>query len=122
MLSNSHELRLPLLWTAVLYGRVPVDVAITSGVHTHADVLKGMMAGANVTMMASALLRNGPNQIGAILEDLKRWMEEHEYESIQQMRGSMSQRNVAEPAAFERANYMKVLGSWRQDPTGADLR
>ena len=122
MLSNSHELRLPLLWTAVLYGRVAVDIAITSGVHTHEDVLKGMMAGANVTMMASGLLCNGPDRIGAIVEDLKRWMEEHEYESIQQMRGSMSQRNVAEPAAFERANYMKVLGSWRQDPTGADLR
>jgi dihydroorotate dehydrogenase (fumarate) len=82
-------------------------------------VLKGVMAGANVTMVASELLQNGPQRIGEMVEGLQLWMEEHEYESITQMRGSMSQQNVAEPAAFERANYMKVLASWRQDPTGA---
>ncbi len=122
MLSNSYEMRLPLRWVAMLYGRVPVDMAITSGVRTYEDVLKGMMAGANVTMLASELLRNGEQRIGALVQEVTQWMEEHEYESIKQMQGSMSQRNVAEPAAFERANYMKVLGSWRQDPTGASLK
>ena len=121
VLSTSHELRLPLRWVAILYGRIPVDFAITSGVHTHEDVLKGLMAGAKVTMMASELLRNGVRRIGEILEDIKYWMEEHEYESVAQMQGSMSQINVAEPAAFERANYMKVLQSWHPDPTGQAL-
>lgn len=121
VLSSSHELRLPLRWVAILYGQVPVDFAITSGVHTYSDVLKGMMAGANVTMMASELLRNGEQRIGQIVSELQQWMEEHEYESMTQMRGSMSQRNVAEPAAFERANYMKLLQSWRQDPTGVRI-
>ncbi|RME09415.1 MAG: dihydroorotate dehydrogenase-like protein [Ardenticatenia bacterium] len=118
VLSSPHEVRLPLHWTAILYGRVNVDLAITSGVHTHEEVLKGVMAGANVTMMASALLKNGVEYLGTVLENVRRWMEEHEYESIEQMRGSMSQMNIAEPAAFERANYMKVLDSWRDDPTG----
>jgi len=111
VLSNSNELRLPLRWAAILYGRVPVDLAITSGVHTHEDVLKAMMAGARVTMLASALLEKGMGRIGEMLDDMQRWMEEHEYESVQQMQGSMSQKHVAEPAAFERANYIKVLGS-----------
>jgi dihydroorotate dehydrogenase (fumarate) len=117
-LSNRYELRLPLRWVAILYGRVPVDFAITSGVHTYTGVLKGMMAGAKVTMMASELLQNGVRRIGEILGEMTDWMEQNEYESIVQMQGSMSQKNVAEPAAFERANYMKVLQSWRPDPTG----
>ncbi|MFQ5341354.1 MAG: dihydroorotate dehydrogenase-like protein [Anaerolineae bacterium] len=121
VLSNSFEMRLPLHWVAILYGRVPVDLAITSGVHTHEDVLKGLMAGANITMMASELLRYGIQRIGEVLNDLVLWMEEHEYESVAQMQGSMSQQHVAEPAAFERANYMKVLDSWRPDPTGLKL-
>ncbi|MFV9506213.1 MAG: dihydroorotate dehydrogenase-like protein [Oscillochloridaceae bacterium umkhey_bin13] len=113
-LSTSDELRLPLRAIALLYGRVPVDFAITSGVHTAHDVLKSMMAGAKVTMMASALLRgNGPEHVRDMLSDLREWMIEREYESIEQMQGSMSQRAVAEPAAFERANYMKVLSSFR---------
>lgn len=112
VLSNSDELRLPLRWTAILYGRVPVDLAITTGVHTYQDVLKGLMAGAKVTMMASELLQNGLGRIGQILQELQAWMEEHEYASVKQMIGSMSQKNVAEPAAFERANYMKVLDSY----------
>lgn len=118
VLSSPHEVRLPLHWAAILYGRVNVDLAITSGVHTHEEVLKGIMAGANVTMMASALLQNGVEYLRTVLDNVRAWMEEHEYESIEQMRGSMSQMNVAEPAAFERANYMKVLDSWRDDPTG----
>lgn len=118
VLSNSHELRLPLRWVAILYGRVPVDFAITSGVHTGEDVLKGLMAGAKITMMTSELLQNGVHRIEEVLEDVKVWMEEHEYESVQQMQGSMSQQYVAEPTVFERANYMRVLHSWRPDPTG----
>lgn len=118
VLSTSFAMRLPTRWVAVLYGRVPVDMAITSGVHTFEDALKGMMVGANAVMLASELLSNGPQRIQQIVEGMALWMEENEYESIQQMRGSMSQQNVAEPAAFERANYMKVLSSWRPDPTG----
>ncbi|MCS7221621.1 MAG: dihydroorotate dehydrogenase-like protein [Anaerolineae bacterium] len=118
VLSTSNELRLPLRWVAILYGRIPVDFAITTGVHTYQDVLKGLMAGAKVTMMASELLQNGVGRISVILEEMQQWMEEHEYESVEQMQGSMSQKNVAEPAIFERANYMKVLQSWRPDPTG----
>ena len=120
-LSTSYELRLPLRWVAILYGRLQTDFAITSGIHTHQDVLKALMAGANVAMMASELLRNGVGRIKEIEEDMVRWMEEHEYESVAQMRGSMSQRNIANPAVFERANYMKVLQSWRPDPTGQFL-
>ena len=121
VLSDSNELRLPLRWVAILYGRVATDFAITSGVHTHIDVLKCMMAGANIAMMASALLENGVPHITEVLDNLQVWMDDHEYESIEQMRGSMSQQHCAEPAAFERANYMKVLGSWRADPTGTLL-
>ncbi len=116
-LSNPYELRLPLRWIAMLYGRINIDYALTTGVHSHLDVLKGLMAGANVTMMASELLLNGTKRMPAILAEMQTWMEEHEYESVQQMIGSMSQQHVAEPAAFERANYMKVLDSWRPDPT-----
>lgn len=112
-LSTSDDLRLPLRWAAILYGRVNADLAITSGVHTHEDVLKAMMAGAKVAMMASALLENGPGRITEVLAGMNQWMESHEYESVMQMQGSMSQRHVAEPAAFERANYMKVLQSGR---------
>src|SRR6266550_6851282 len=111
-LSTSHELRLPLRWIAILYGRIAADFALTSGVHTARDVLKAMMAGANVAMMTSALLTNVVGRLTHILADLQRWMEEREYESIAYMQGSMSQRAVAEPAAFERANYMKALNSF----------
>lgn len=112
VLSQGNELRLPLRWAAILHGRVPLDMAITTGVHTYEDVLRCMLAGARVSMMASELLMHGPGRISEILADLERWMEEHEYESITQMQGSMSHLNVAEPAAFERANYMKVLQSF----------
>ncbi len=121
-LSSAWEMRLPLRWVSILYGRVPVDFAITSGVHTYEDVLKGIMAGASVTMMASELLRNGVQRINLVVHEVERWLEEHEYVSISQAQGSMSQRNVAEPAAFERANYMKVLKSWKYDPTGVLMR
>jgi dihydroorotate dehydrogenase (fumarate) len=111
-LSNPGELRLRLRWVAILYGHVEADLAVTGGVHGAEDVLKAMMAGASVAMMASALLRHGVAHLRTVARDLVRWMDEHEYDSILQMRGSMSQRHVAEPAAFERANYLKVLRSY----------
>jgi len=112
VLSNSDDLRLPLRWIAILYGKVKADLALTSGVHTSEDAIKAIMAGANVAMTTSALLKRGSNAIEQILTGLENWMIEREYESVQQMRGSMSQGAVAEPAAFERANYMKVLNSF----------
>lgn len=113
VLSNSDELRLPLRWVAILYGRLLADLAITTGVHTSEDVLKGLMAGAKVTMMASELLQNGLRRVKDILDEIESWMSEHEYTSVAQMIGSMSQQHCAEPAAFERANYMKTLDSYQ---------
>lgn len=110
-LSTSADLRLPLRWVAILYKRIACDFGLTGGVHTARDVLKAMMAGANATLLASALIKGGPSMIATLLTDLKTWMEEHEYDSINQMRGSMSQQSVLEPAAFERANYLKALNS-----------
>jgi dihydroorotate dehydrogenase (fumarate) len=111
-LSQPSELLLRLHWIAILYGKVVAYLAVTGGVHSGRDVLKSVMAGAQVAMMTSALLRNGIGHAATVLEEMKRWMEEHEYESIRQMRGSLSQRSVANPAAFERANYMRVLSSY----------
>ncbi len=111
-LSSSYELLLRLHWTAILYGHVRADLAVTGGVHTAEDVLKAMMAGARVAMMTSALLQRGIEHLGAVRDGLLGWMEAREYESIRQMQGSMSYRSVREPAAFERANYMKVLSSY----------
>ena len=116
VLSNSAELRLPLRWIAMLYGRVQADFALTSGVHTAQDALKAVMAGASVAMTTSALLKNGIAKADEIVKGMESWMVEHEYESVQQMKGSMSQKAVAEPAAFERANYMKVLSSFKALP------
>jgi dihydroorotate dehydrogenase (fumarate) len=115
VLSNSDDLRLPLRWIAILYGKVKADLALTSGVHTSEDAIKAIMAGANVAMTTSALLKRGTSAIQQILTGLEKWMTEREYESVQQMRGSMSQGAVAEPAAFERANYMKVLNSFNPE-------
>jgi dihydroorotate dehydrogenase (fumarate) len=115
VLSNSNELRLPLRWIAILYGKLKADLALTSGVHTPEDAIKAIMAGANVAMSTSALLKRGTLAIQQILTGMEEWMTAHEYESVQQMRGSMSQGAVAEPAAFERANYMKVLNSFNPE-------
>ena len=115
-LSTSSDLRLPLRWISILHGKIDTDFALTSGVHSYTDVLKSMMSGAKVAMMASNLLHSGEQVVGEILSNLETWMKEHEYESIQQMQGSMSQKSVKEPAAFERANYMKVLNSFRNLP------
>jgi len=115
-LSTPAEMRLPLRWISILNGKVNTDFALTSGIHSHTDVAKAMMAGAKVAMMASSLLHNGERSVGPLLNSLEVWMNDHEYASIQQMQGSMSQKSVKEPAAFERANYMKVLGSFRDLP------
>ena len=112
-MSDSSAIRLPMRWIAILYGRLKASLAATSGVHTAEDVLKLVMAGADVTMMCSALLQHGPAHIQKVLADLSKWMEEHEYESIEQMKGSMSQKSVADPAAFERANYVKALNRFK---------
>lgn len=112
VLSTPNEMRLPLRWIALLYGRVSTDLAATTGIYTAQDAIKAIMAGANVTCMCSALLRHGVGRISEVLNEMKTWMEEHEYKSVAQMRGSMSQKSCPEPAAFERANYMKVLQSY----------
>jgi len=119
-LSRPEELRLPLRWIAMLYGRVNADLALTTGVHSAEDIVKSVLAGASVAMTASALLRHGPERAAVMLDDLERWMVEHDYESVQQMKGAMSQLSVAEPAAFERANYIKVLSTF--DAVAASLR
>ena len=111
-LSSSYELLLRLHWTAILYGRVQADLAVTGGVHTSSDVLKAMMAGARVAMMTSALLEHGIGHLRVVRDGLRDWMESREYESIRQMQGSMSYRAVRDPSAYERANYMKVLSSY----------
>lgn len=115
-LSTSSELRLPLRWISILYDKVNADLALTSGVHTAADVIKAMMAGAKVTLLASALLKHGPAYAASLLTEMQAWMEAHEYASVAQMQGSLSQARVANPAAYERANYMKVLQSFRLLP------
>ena len=112
ILSGSYELLVRLTWVAIVYGHIRADLAITGGVHTALDVLKAMMVGARVAMMTSALLTHGIGHLNTVRADLLTWMEQHEYESIRQMQGSMSHRSVANPAAFERANYMKVLSSY----------
>jgi dihydroorotate dehydrogenase (fumarate) len=110
--ADAPELLLRLHWAAIIYGHVRADLAVTGGVHTGADVLKAMMAGARVAMMTSALLKNGIEHMRTVRADVLQWMEAHEYESITQMQGSMSYRSVRDPAAFERANYMKVLSTY----------
>jgi dihydroorotate dehydrogenase (fumarate) len=113
ILSTPQAMRLPLRWVAILYGKVKASLGATSGIHSAEDVLKILMAGADVAMMCSALLKHGPEHVGTVLKDLQQWMHDHEYTSVAQMKGSMSHKSVAEPAAFERANYMKVLQSYR---------
>ena len=108
-LSSSAELRLPLRWTAILSGRVEASLAVTTGVHTGADVARCLLAGADVAMMTSALLVNGPGHVAAVERELVEWAAESGFESVAQLKGSVSQRNVADPSAFERANYMSTL-------------
>lgn len=109
LLSTSNDLRLPLTWIGILYGRVKANLAATSGVHRPEDVIKLLMAGANVTMLCSALLHNGVNHLRHVELGLREWMEEHEYGSVRQMQGSMSQIRCSDPSAFERAQYMRAV-------------
>jgi len=112
-LSNSPELRLRLRWLAFLSGRLPIDLSVSGGVHTGLDLAKSLMAGADSVQMVAALLLNGPQKIAATLDELTHWMEEKEYESLQQLRGCLNYLHCPDPEALERANYMRVLKSFR---------
>ena len=110
-LSSSAELRLPLRWIAILHRRWGISLAASTGVHTAKDVVKVLLAGADVAMMTSALLHNGPDHLRPVELGLRDWMDRHRYETVDQLRGQLSQRSVPDPAAFERANYIKTLAS-----------
>ncbi|MDF2740508.1 MAG: preA [Actinomycetia bacterium] len=110
-LSTSVELRLPLRWVAILHRRFGVSLAASTGVHTAEDVIKTLLAGADVAMMTSALLRHGPDHLRLLESGLRDWMDRHHYETVDQLRGLLSQRSIPDPAAFERANYIMTLAS-----------
>jgi dihydroorotate dehydrogenase (fumarate) len=112
-LSDSSELLLRLHWLAILHGQVKASLAATGGVHTGIDAVKAVMTGASAVQVVSRLLEDGPQRLLTIVQSMKHWMEEHDYESLEQMRGSMSLRKSPDPAAFERGNYMKILRSWK---------
>jgi dihydroorotate dehydrogenase (fumarate) len=121
VLSKPEELLLRLHWVAILYGDVQADLGVTGGIHSAEDILKSVMAGAQVAMTVSALLARGISHLKTIQSDLIRWMEEHEYDSIQQMRGSLSRRAVPDPTAFERGNYIKTLSSYTLRQSASQL-
>jgi dihydroorotate dehydrogenase (fumarate) len=112
-LSTPHSLRLPMRWIAILYGKIKANLAATSGIHTAEDVIKMLMVGADVAMMCSVLLQKGIGQIRKIETELCEWMEEHDYQDLRQMQGSMSQKYCSDPTAFERAQYMKAIISYK---------
>ncbi|MFT3830549.1 MAG: dihydroorotate dehydrogenase-like protein [Opitutaceae bacterium] len=112
-LSSPEELRLRLRWLSILFGQVKIPMACTGGVHSANDVVKAILAGASVVQVVSSLLKHKPAAIAPMLEGLKKWMEEKEYESVTQMRGALSLQNCPDPAAFERANYLKILQVWK---------
>jgi dihydroorotate dehydrogenase (fumarate) len=120
LLSTPHEIRLPMRWIAILYGRVELDFAATSGILHATDVLKMLMVGAKITQLVSSLLRHGIGHISVLEANMLRWMEEHEYESVKQMQGSMSQLHCPDPSAFERVNYMKALQTYAPIWKGVD--
>jgi dihydroorotate dehydrogenase (fumarate) len=111
-LSHSSEMRLPLRWVAILRGQIEASLAATSGIHSHKDVVKLLMAGADVTMITSTILRHGPEVVKKILDDLQEWLKEHGYRSVSQFKGGMSYKNCPNAAALERSNYMKALTSY----------
>lgn len=113
-LSTPEEIRLPLRWIAILFGRVGVSLGATGGVHSAREVVKYLLAGADIVCTTSALLKKGIPFLGNLLDDLRAWMIEHEYESVEQMKGAMSQKSVADPAAFERASYIKTLEHFKR--------
>jgi len=112
-LSTPHEMRLPLRWIAILYGRIKANLAATSGIHCAADVLKMLMVGADVTMLCSVLLKEGFGAISQIETEMSDWLSEHDYQSVSQLQGSMSQKYCADPSAFERAHYMRAIMSYK---------
>ncbi|MCA0454217.1 MAG: dihydroorotate dehydrogenase-like protein [Chloroflexi bacterium] len=113
ILSTSHDTRLPLTWIGILYKRIEADLAATSGVHSGEDAVKLLLAGANVTMMTSALLKHGIKHLSVVEQQLRAWMEKNEYESVAQLRGSVSQLHAEDPTAFERAQYMRALTTYQ---------
>ncbi len=115
VLSSPDELRLVLRWMAILHGRIGADLAATTGVHTAEEVIKLVLAGADITMMASALLRRGPGHLTTVVDGLRDWLESNEYESLGQAKGSLSQRHSPDPSAFERSNYMRTLVGYSSD-------
>jgi len=115
VLSTPAEMRLPLTWIGILHGRLPLDLAATTGIHTAEDALKMISVGANVTMMASALFKHGIDHIKTVEAEMLRWMTEHEYESVAQMQGNMSQLKSADPSAFERAQYVRTVSTLPAD-------
>jgi len=114
-LSSPDEMRLPLRWVAILCGRIKANLAATTGVHTVREVVKYLLAGADVVQTTSALLKKGIRHLTTLVEDLDHWMEENEYESVRQLKGVLSQRSVADPTAFERANYIKILEKYKNE-------
>ena len=112
-LSNSTELRQRLRWIAIIHGHIKASIALSGGVHSFEDVIKGIMVGADVVQVVSTLLKHGPEHLAGLLADLSRWMEVHEYESVDQMRGSMSLSHCPDPSVYERANYLRVLQLWK---------
>lgn len=115
LLSTPQDMRLPMRWIALLYGRIPVDFAATSGIHKGQDVVRMLMAGATVTQLVSVLLRHGIGHLKNIEQELQTWLQEHDYESVQQLRGSMSQLRCPNPSEFERAQYMKAIQTYQPD-------
>jgi dihydroorotate dehydrogenase (fumarate) len=111
-LSDPYELRLRLRWLAILSATITGDLSASGGVHTGLDAIKAVMAGATTVQIVSVLLRQGPGHLVELLRFFTRWLEEHEYESLAQLRGSLNLRTCPDPAAFERANYLKILQSW----------
>jgi dihydroorotate dehydrogenase (fumarate) len=112
-LSTSLELRLRVQWLALLYGNLKVPMAVTGGVHSTEDAIKAVMAGASAVQMVSAVYKQGPEVFTKLLKGMTQWLSEHEYESLSQMRGSMSLQKCPNPKALERANYMRVLAGWK---------
>lgn len=114
MLSDSSELLLRLRWLAVLSGKLEIDLAASGGIHTPLDAVKAVMAGATTVQVVSSLLRHGPDKLTELRHEFMRWLGEHDYESLDQLRGSMNLVRCPDPAAFERGNYMRILQSWRE--------
>jgi dihydroorotate dehydrogenase (fumarate) len=112
-LSTSSELLLRLRWLAILFGKTPMSLVLGGGVHKATDAIKGIMAGADAIQIVSLILRHGTGAFASLVDDFKSWMEEHEYESVSQMRGALSHANCPDPAEFERANYLRTLQLWK---------